>query len=151
VPTYVMLAQLYGRQTRDADGERIVREALARLPDTPELHFTLSLNLVRQHRGTEAIPEFARAAELDPANPRYAYVHGVALNSTGRTDDALEVLEAAQARHPADRDTLLALATINRDADRLPAALSWADRLVALDPQARTLRDEIARRAGQLP
>jgi Flp pilus assembly protein TadD len=151
VPTYVMLAQLYGRQTRDADGERIVREALARLPDTPELHFTLGLNLVRQHRGTEAIPEFARAAELDPANPRYAYVHGVALNSTGRTDDALEVLEAAQARHPADRDTLLALATINRDADRLPAALSWADRLVALDPQARTLRDEIARRAGQLP
>jgi hypothetical protein len=34
-----------------------------------------------------------------------------------------------------------------RDAGRLPAALSWADRLVALDPQARTLRDEIARRA----
>jgi predicted CXXCH cytochrome family protein len=151
VPTYVMLAQLYARQTRDADGEWIVHEALARLPDNPELHFTLGLNLVRQHQATEAIPEFARAAELDPANPRYAYVQGVALNSTGRTDDALEVLEAAQARHPADRDTLLALATINRDAGRMAAALSWADRLVALDPQARTLRDEIARRAGQQP
>jgi Flp pilus assembly protein TadD len=144
-----MLAQLYARQTRDADGEQIVREALARMPAAAELHLTLGLNLVRQRRPAEALPEFARAAELDPANPRYAYVHGVALNSVGRTDEALEVLEAVQARHPADRDTLLALATINRDAGRMAAALSWADRLVTLDPQARTLRDEIARRAGE--
>jgi tetratricopeptide (TPR) repeat protein len=151
VPTYVMLAQLYAGQSRDADGERIVREALERMPDDAELHLTLGLNLVRQGRGTEALPEFARGAELDPANPRYAYVHGVALNSTGRTDEALEVLEAAQARHPADRDTLLALATINRDAGHMAAALAWADRLVSLDPQARTLRDEIARRAREQP
>ena len=88
-------------------------------------------------------------SEIDPDNARYAYVHGIALNSTGRTDEALEVLEASQARHPADRDTLLALVTINRDAGRFAAALSWADRLVAVDPQARTLRDEIARLAGE--
>ena len=94
------------------------------------------------------LPDFARASEIDPGNARYAYVHGVALNSAGRTDEALAVLEASQARHPADRDTLLALVTINRDAGRFAAALSWADRLVALDPQARTLRDEIARLAG---
>jgi Tfp pilus assembly protein PilF len=149
VPTYVMLAQLYAQQGRDGEGERIVREALARMPDDAELRLTLGLSLVRQNRAAEAIPEFARAAELDPGNPRYAYVQGVALNSTGRTAEALEVLETAQARHPADRDTLLALATINRDAGRLDAALSWADRLVALDLEARTLRDEIARRAEQ--
>jgi tetratricopeptide (TPR) repeat protein len=151
VPTYGMLAQLYAGQGRDADGERIVREALGRQPDNAELHSTLGLNLVRQGRAADAVPEFARAAALDPANPRYAYVQGVALNSTGRADEALEVLETAQARHPADRDTLLALVTINRDAGRLDAALSWADRLVALDPQARTLRDQIARRAGAQP
>lgn len=58
------------------------------------------------------------------------------------------MLEASHARHPGDRDTLLALATINRDAGRLAAALSWADRLIAIDPQARPLRDQIARQAG---
>jgi tetratricopeptide (TPR) repeat protein len=147
-PTYVMLAQLYARQHRDADGERTPGEALARMPDDPELHMALGLSLVRQGRSDEALPEFARASEITPDNARYAYVHGNALNSTGRTDEALEVLEAAQARHPADRDTLLALITINRDAGRMAAALSWADRLVALDPQARTLRDKIARLAG---
>jgi Flp pilus assembly protein TadD len=114
-----------------------------RLPRKPG-----SLNLVRQDRSTEALAEVAHAAEMDPGNARYAYVHGIALNSAGRTDEALEVLEANHARHPADRDTLLALATINRDAGRFGAALSSADRLVAVDPQARVLRDEIARRAG---
>jgi hypothetical protein len=33
----------------------------------------------------------------------------------------------------------------------MAAALAWADRLVALDPRAGTLRDEIARRAGEQP
>ena len=46
------------------------------------------------------------------------------------------------------RETLLALVTINRDAGRFAEALSWADRLVEVDPQGRTLRDEIARLAG---
>ena len=148
VPTYVVLAQLYARQSRDADGERVLREALAAMPAEAELHMALGLNLVRQGQTAEALSEVARAAEIDPDNARYAYVHGIALNSAGRTDEALEVLEASHARHPADRDTLLALVTINRDAGRLAAALSWADQLVALDPQARTLRDEIARLAG---
>jgi predicted CXXCH cytochrome family protein len=151
VPAYVMLAQLYGQQSRDGDGERVVREALARLPDDAELHLTLGLNLVRQGRAAEALPALARAAALNPANPRYAYVQGVALNSSGRTDEALAVLEASQTRHPADRDTLLALITINRDAGRLAAALSWADRLAAVDPDARSLRDEIARLARGSP
>ena len=142
-----MLAQLYARQSRDAAGERIVREALARMPADAELHMALGLNLVRQGRAADALPDFARASEIDPGNARYAYVHGVALNSAGRTDEALAVLEASQARHPADRDTLLALVTINRDAGRFAAALSWANRLVILDPQARPLRDEIARLA----
>jgi len=148
IPADVSLAELYGQERRDAEGERILRAALARMPTAPELHLALGLNLVRQARGAEALGEIARAAELDPGNARYAYVHGIALNSNGRTDDALEVLKASQLRHAADRDTLVALITINRDAGRFQQALAWADRLAALDPQARTLRDAIARRAG---
>ena len=151
-PTFVAadvsLAQLYAREGRDAEGERILRDALARMPADAELHSALGLNLVRQHRGAEALPEIARAAELDPANARYAYVQGIALNSAGRADEALKVLEASHARHPADRDTLLALVTINRDAGHLDDALTWADRLAAIDPQARALRDQIAHQAG---
>ena len=88
------------------------------MPDDAELHHALGLNLVRQRRTADALPELARAAAIDPANARYAYVYAVALNSTGRTDDAIKTLEASHARHPADRDTLFALVTINRDAGR---------------------------------
>jgi predicted CXXCH cytochrome family protein len=148
VPTYIVLAQLYGGLGRNADGEQLLREAAAKYPEEAELQMALGLNLVRQGRSPEALPAFVRAAKIDPANPRYAYVQGIALNSAGRTDEALTVLEASHGRNPADRDTLLALITINRDAGRLPVALSWADRLAALDPQMRPFRDEIARQAG---
>lgn len=150
VPGWVAQAQLYASLDRDPDGERLLREALALMPERAELHLALGLSLVRQRRSSEALPAFARATELDPGNARYAYVHGIALNAAGRTDEALDVLAASQARHPADRDTLVALITINRDAGRLPVALSWADRLVAVDPLARPLRDDIARQAGRL-
>ena len=79
--------------------------------------------------------------------PRYAYVYAVALNSAGRTDDAIKALEASHARHPADRDTLFALVTINRDAGRTAAALAWADRLAAIDPSAQPLVDQLRQTA----
>jgi len=147
-PAAVGLAELYAREGREADGEHVLRRALARLPDNADLHHALGLNLVRQGRVADALPELARSAAIDPANPRYAYVYAVALNSAGQTDEALAVLKESHARHPSDRDTLLALITINRDVGRLSAALTWADRLVAFDPQARPLRDDIARQAA---
>jgi Flp pilus assembly protein TadD len=113
------------------------------MPNDAELHHALGLNLVRQRRTADALPELARAALIDPANARYAYVYAIALNSAGRADDAIKTLEAGHARHPADRDTLFALVTINRDAGRTDAALTWAQQLAAIDPTARPLFDEL--------
>jgi Flp pilus assembly protein TadD len=42
--------------------------------------------------------EFARAVQLAPDSARYAYVYAIALNSAGRTREALTAIErAAQA------------------------------------------------------
>ena len=142
-PAYVGLAQIDAQQGRDADGEWVLREALSRLPDDADLHHALGLNLVRQHRSSEALTEIGRAAAIDPDNARYTYVYAVALNSVGRTDDAVAALEASHARHPTDRDTLLALVTINRDASRNDAALAWAKTLAAVDPSAQPLVDQL--------
>ncbi len=142
-PIYVSLAQLYAQQSRNADGERVLREALTRLPDDPELHHALGLNLIRQRRTTDALPELGRAAAIDPLNARYAYVYAIALNSGGRADAAIKTLEANHARHPADRETLFALATINRDTGHADAALDWAKQLATVDPSARLLVDQL--------
>lgn len=142
-PTYVSLAQLYAQQGRDSDGERVLRQALSQMPDDPELHHALGLNLVRQRLAANALVELARAAEIDPGNARFNYVYAVALNSAGHTDDAIKTLEESHARHPADRDTLFALVTINRDAGRHEAAVAWAQQLGAIDPSARPLVDQL--------
>jgi tetratricopeptide (TPR) repeat protein len=147
-PADVSLAQLYAQQGRDGDGERILRAALRRMPDDAELHHALGLNLVRQRRSADGLTELARAAEIDAAKARFAFVYAVALNSAGRTEEAIKALEASHTRHPGDRDTLFALVTINRDAGHNPAALTWANRLAAIDPSAKPLVDQLRQSAA---
>jgi predicted CXXCH cytochrome family protein len=134
VRAYVNLADLYRNLGRDVDGEKLLREALRSTPREPVLHHALGLLLVRQQRYPAAIASLAKAAKLEPGDARYAYVYAVALDSTGKRREALGVLEANYRRHPADRDTLVALATINHDLGSREAALRYGEILVALFP-----------------
>jgi Flp pilus assembly protein TadD len=74
----------------------------------------------------------------------------VALNSAGRADEAITVLKQNVARHPNDRDSLLALVTFSRDAGDIAAALTYAEDLVRLAPNDRSLAsliEDLRRRA----
>ena len=101
--------------------------------------------LTRLKRPDEALDELRRAAELEPERARYAYVYAVALHSAGRGGDAIAVLKENLARHPDDRDTLLALVTFSRDAGDLATALEYAEQLTRTAPGdpnlARLLQD----------
>ena len=59
----------------------------------------------------------------------------MALRSAGRPDAAGSA-HRQSARHPADANTIAALVTLNRDIGRRAAALAWAKRLDAVNPQA---------------
>ena len=110
------LADLDRELGREADGERVLREAIARSPDDASLQHALGLLLVRQGRGHEALDHLAAAARLAPANARFVYVYAVALSDAGQTAKALDVLEDDVARHPYDRDALAALVDFYRNA-----------------------------------
>ena len=133
LPAYVNLADLYRAQGRDREGETLLREALRFAPDAAEVRHALGLALVRLGRHPEAIPELARAAALAPEEPRFAFVHAIALHSTGDTERAIQTLVAVHERRPGDRAVLGALASIHRDAGRVEEARAWARRLEALD------------------
>jgi Flp pilus assembly protein TadD len=75
------------------------------------------------------VQELAEAARLAPEEPRYAYVYAIALNSTGQLRAALEVLAQALARHPDNRDMLLAAAKFSHDYGDQTAAIGYAERL----------------------
>ena len=75
-----------------------------------------------------------RAAQLQPAQPQYAYVHAIALHDTGDPARALRVLAKNAERHPADPATLMALAQYSAESGDRDAALRWAAKLSALRP-----------------
>jgi len=149
VPAYVNLADLHRQAQRGDEAERVLRAGLAQVGDSAELSHALGLALVRQGRSPEAIAELARAAELAPESPRYAYVYGIALHSTGEVERARAVLDDAYRRHPGEPSLLTGLVTLNRDAGNLELALRYAVALVELipeDPGARQLLAEIQSR-----
>jgi predicted CXXCH cytochrome family protein len=149
-PAAINLADLYRQLGRDAEGESALRAAIAAAPTDGGLHHALGLTLTRLKQTDAALAEFRRAAELEPDRARYAYVYAVALNSAGRGDEAITVLKQNVARHPNDRDSLLALVTFSRDAGDIGAALTYAEDLVRLAPNDRSLAslvEDLRRRA----
>jgi len=63
----------------------------------------------------DALKHLKRATELDTSEPQFLYVYGVALNSLGRPDDAVAVLQDGHNNFPEHFDIAWALATIYRD------------------------------------
>ncbi len=130
VQAYVNLADLYRQQERESDSVGVLREGLGRVRNQAEIRHALGLALVRAGKTEAALEELRLAAIGRPENPRYAYVHGVALASRGRVDEGLRVLAAAYARFPANQDLLVALITTHRDRGNLAEAHRLALELV---------------------
>ena len=134
MPAAINLADLYRRLQREYDAENVLRAATAAVPQDAGVHHTLGLTLVRLKRFDEALGELRRAAELAPEQVRYAYVYAVALHSGGRNSEAMTVLKEGLARHPGDRDTLLALISFSRDAGDPSTTLEYAEQLARIAP-----------------
>ena len=138
-PAAINLADLYRQLGRDGDAESVLRTAIASSRQDAGLHHALGLTLTRQKRPDDALAEFRTATEIEPDRSRYAYVYAVALHSSRRIDESMKVLKESLARHPDDRETMLALVTFSRDAGDIGAALEYAERLSRLTPNDRDL------------
>jgi len=106
---------------------------------------------VRLKRPDEGLGELRRAAELAPGQARYAYVYAVGLHSAGRREEAIAVLKETLVRHPADRDTTLAIVGFSREAGDPATALQYAERLARYAPGDRDLAnlvEELRRQAA---
>jgi Flp pilus assembly protein TadD len=151
-PAAINLADLYRQLGRDAEGEGVLRSAIAASPSDAGLHHALGLALTRLKQADEALAELRQAAELEPARVRYAYVYAVALHSAGRGEEAIAVLKESLARHPSDRDTLLALISWLREKGDFAAALEYAEKLARIAPDyanVRTLVESLRRQASK--
>ncbi len=138
-PAAINLSDLYRTLGRETEGLTLLRAAAADAPRDASLHYAIGLALVRQKKSDEALAELHRAAELAPDQAQYAYVYAVGLHSAGRVDDAISVLKENLGKHPANRDTLLALVTFYRDAGNIGTALEYAQQLAQIAPDDRAI------------
>jgi tetratricopeptide (TPR) repeat protein len=144
VPAYVNMADLLRESKGEREAEGGLRDGLGRVPDAAALHHALGLALVRQQRSAEGLPELARAAELAPEDPRFGYVHAVALHDLGQKDAAVAALRKVLARHPGDRDTRFALAGYLQEADDTAGAARCLAELAAINPYDPDLASAVA-------
>lgn len=128
---YVNLADVYRVMGQNDRSEEILRQAP---DDVAAVRHALGLTLVRLGRNEDALEELRVASELSPEEARYAYVYGVALESTGDVESSLRVLQEANERHPYNGDILVALVTTYRDRGAFRDALRYARRLAELNP-----------------
>ena len=134
VPAYVNLADLYRARGMETEAENLLRRAAEVDPGSAAVHHALGLSLVRQQRAGEALEELRLATTLSPDDARYVYVYAVALNSSGKPEQAILVLQGAHSRHPNNRDILGALVAFHRDMGNEAAAQTYAAKLRALSP-----------------
>ena len=129
------LADTLRRLGEEGRAEDLLYEGLAIDEDSAALRHALGLSFVRSGRREEALAELRRAAELAPANPRFTYVLGIALNSMGQQAEAVGVLLDAHARFEGDFEIAMGLATVLRDSGDPDAALDVAYALARRHPE----------------
>jgi tetratricopeptide (TPR) repeat protein/bacterioferritin-associated ferredoxin len=116
IPAYVNLADLYRDYHREADAEVLLTDGLQKHQDNADLQFALGLLRVRQTRIRDALELLGAAARDDPANPRYAFVYGIALHDSGQAKQGVTVLQQALRRFPQNQGIREALAEYARGA-----------------------------------
>ncbi len=147
IPAAINLADLYRSQEKDDLVLPLLRETAAGHPDNIVVLQALGMALVREKNYTEALDHFAQAAKLAPEDIGIQMVHAIALNSTGKTQEAMTVLQSAYRRQPQHPDLLYTLATLYRDAGDPAAATRYARELLVVAPdnnQARQLLEEVS-------
>jgi len=150
-PAYINAADLERARGRESDAEGLLRSGLAIAPADPGLELALGLSLVRSGRLDEALTTLRQARESAAGDPYSGYVYGVALNSVGRQDSALDALREQHERFPGYAPTLVALATISRDAGDTARAAEYARQLLELSPADATARALLTELLGAAP
>jgi tetratricopeptide (TPR) repeat protein len=132
-PAYINLADFYRVQKKEAEAEKVLRLAITIVPENADVNYALGLLLVRHHKNEQAIKFLQRAAGFNLSNARYSYVYGLALNSVGNKNLAIDVLQDANSRFPQDVNILEALVTFHRDAGNKFASQTYMKKLGKLN------------------
>lgn len=131
----INLAGFENRLGNEAVASRLFEHAIRIGEDVATVQNAYGLYKVRTADTAAALSHLQRATQIDPDTPWFAYVYGVALNSTGSPIDAIRVLSDAHNKFPENFDIAWALVTIHRDAGNRAEAQSLLVKLQQQFPE----------------
>ena len=113
------------------DSIRLFEQVLAGDPNYKGVNFFLGLSYFGENEFLPAIDYFERELKTPKPHPRTQYYWGLALQSSGRIDEAISHLNQSLAQDPKDADALYELARLHKN-----ASLHSIEALKALDPDS---------------
>lgn len=133
------LAKLLSLLRRDGEAAQVLREAEAALPEDALSLDTIGCVYARLGQHEAALPHFAAAVALEPANLEFRYNQAVTLNFLGRVDEADAALEALIALSPGDARAHHLLASLRKQS----AQTNHVGRLETVHAEAKAGRDRL--------
>jgi tetratricopeptide (TPR) repeat protein len=121
------------RSGRVAEAHELARDLLARHPRNPDALEFFGITLLAQNRPSEAIEPLRDAARMRPG-PIVEIHLGRALRNTGRTADAISILQQASKRQPPVPEAFFELGTLLYEQRRVAEAEAVLTRGNAVAP-----------------
>lgn len=126
IPAYTNLIDLYREQGREEDAKKTADKGLLRNPGSAWLHYAMGFWYIRRKEYTSGIRELEAAAKMEPANADMTYGYAIALFSTGRGTEAVQLLEKFLRGYGNQRLILDGLISIYQDMGNAGKAAAFA-------------------------
>jgi tetratricopeptide (TPR) repeat protein len=122
---------LYQTELKFNQSIDLLQRALKLNPGYPDVEFFLGASYLGLNDLPRAVEAFHSELENPHPHPRCRYYLGVALESSGRMEEALAEFDRAVSENPKDADSLYELALIHKN-----ASLKAIDQLREIDPDS---------------
>lgn len=144
----IQQAQAFELEEKYADAERVYREIVSDIPDSPESYVNLALVQARQNKFDQALETLGRGTAHIPDSEVLLVRLGHTYLVSGNSREALEAMEKVLALNPQSVDALTVSAGILDATGRKAEARSYYERALAIEPESRHLRMSYAGNLG---
>jgi arylsulfatase A-like enzyme/Tfp pilus assembly protein PilF len=141
INAYTVLADMHDRSGRLDLAEAVLKDGLAKNPETAALTTRLGIVLIRARKFAEAIPPLEQCVDRDPYDPRMFNYLGLARMATGDAREAEKDLKKALELDPDFAEALNNLGYLNlslyvktAEQKHYDAAIRYFDAALALRP-----------------
>ncbi|MBS1654798.1 MAG: tetratricopeptide repeat protein [Bacteroidetes bacterium] len=118
IPYFMNLADIYRQQKQETKAKEYLEKGLKIDPSNADLNYASGLWYYRQNDEANGLLELKKAYSLNPANVSVVYGLSIALNSSGNTDKAINILEGYLDKHGNNASVLDGLISICHDSHK---------------------------------